>query len=320
MAEHVLDQDNQASGFPAPNSVYAVWGDTNLGWGIIGTSAQAVGVFGEGMPGVLGSGEIGVAGNTSPGSTGGIAVFGSTENGTGIVGHSENGIGISGDSSGDTGVLGLGVNAGVVAFNRNNDHAAYLASNCCAAWFTGDVHVSGTLSAGAKQFQIDHPLDPEGKYLIHASIESADRKNVYDGVTILDYSGDAEIVLPDWLEAINTDFRYQLTPIGTPCPGLYVAKELSGNRFKVSGGIPGTKISWQVTGIRKDPWALAHPMEVEKKKSAHEHGHYMHPELHGADHAKSLGLRLHPNLRATPSSPNTAVTEVMAQLRRHPTP
>jgi len=41
-------------------------------------------------------------------------------------------------------------------------------------------------------------------------------KNIYDGVTVLDENGEAEITLPDWFSALNKDFSYQLTAIGAP--------------------------------------------------------------------------------------------------------
>jgi hypothetical protein len=41
------------------------------------------------------------------------------------------------------------------------------------------------------------------------------------------------------------------------------------------------KVSWQVTGIRKDPWANAHRDRVEEDKPDKEIGYYIHPELYG---------------------------------------
>ena len=117
-------------------------------------------------------------------------------------------------------------------------------------------------------------------------------KNVYDGVVVLDEKGEAEIELPDWFGALNKDFRYQLTAIGAPGPNLYIAKEISdsvtnhsndssnnknnneSSHFKVAGGTSGMKVSWQVTGIRKDPWANAHRISVEEDKPAKERGYY----------------------------------------------
>lgn len=34
----------------------------------------------------------------------------------------------------------------------------------------------------------------------------------------------------------------------------------------------GMKVSWQVTGIRKDPWAISNPIKVEEEKSSNERG------------------------------------------------
>jgi hypothetical protein len=74
-------------------------------------------------------------------------------------------------------------------------------------------------------------------------------------------------VLPDWFEALNRDSRYQLTPIGTPAPDLYIADEIENNRFRIAGGQPNGKVSWTVTGIRQDAYAKAHPMQVEVDKA-----------------------------------------------------
>jgi hypothetical protein len=39
--------------------------------------------------------------------------------------------------------------------------------------------------------------------------------NTYNGNVITDPTGNATVTLPDWFEALNRDFRYQLTVIGT---------------------------------------------------------------------------------------------------------
>jgi hypothetical protein len=117
---------------------------------------------------------------------------------------------------------------------------------------------------------------------------------VYDGLVTLDDNGEAEIELPDWFGALNKDFRYQLTAIGIPGPNLFIAEEIFGtttndnsssnknnnNRFKIAGGNPDMKVSWQVTGIRKDPWANANRIQVEEDKTNKERGYYLYPELY----------------------------------------
>jgi hypothetical protein len=39
-------------------------------------------------------------------------------------------------------------------------------------------------------------------------------KNVYDGTAVTDGSGYATVATPEYFEAINRDFRYQLTVVG----------------------------------------------------------------------------------------------------------
>jgi len=157
-----------------------------------------------------------------------------------------------------------------------------------AGYFAGNVHVTGTLSKGAGSFRIDHPLDPKNKYLSHSFVESPDMKNMYDGITVLDATGKAVVELPAWFEALNMEFRYQLTAIGGPAPNLYISSEVSGNRFEIAGGEPGLKISWQVTGIRNDPYAEKYRIEVEEEKSQEERGYYLHPEVYNESREKGV--------------------------------
>jgi hypothetical protein len=157
-----------------------------------------------------------------------------------------------------------------------------------AGYFAGDVYVSGGIYPAKSGFKIDHPLDPAGKYLEHASVQSSDMKDVYDGVVVLDGAGRAWVELPDWFEALNGDFRYQLTAMGAPGPNLYVAEKISGNRFEIAGGGPGMEVSWQVTGIRHDKYAEANAMSVESAKPADEQGKYLHPELYGQPETQNV--------------------------------
>ncbi len=95
--------------------------------------------------------------------------------------------------------------------------------------------------------------------------------------------GRATVELPDWFGALNRDYRYQLTAIGGPAPGLHIAAEVSGGQFAIGGGGAGQKVSWQVTGIRQDAWANAHRIPVEEAKPAEDQGRYLHPGLHGGE-------------------------------------
>jgi len=143
---------------------------------------------------------------------------------------------------------------------------------------TGDASVIGAISKGSGTFVIDHPLDPRNMLLYHSFVESPDVKNIYDGIAELDEKGQATIELPSYFLALNKDFRYLATPIGESMPNLHITREvrkrflgLFGDIvFTISGGEPGGRISWQVTGIRHDPYILARPIinEVEKGPDA----------------------------------------------------
>jgi hypothetical protein len=174
----------------------------------------------------------------------------------------------------------------VYAVNYGTSPAIYALADT-AGYFAGHVTVTGTMSKGGGSFKIDHPLDPANKYLYHSFVESPDMKNIYDGVAVLNNRGEAWVVLPDWFQALNRDFRYQLTCIGGFAP-VFVAREISGNRFQIAGGEPGMKISWQVTGIRQDAFANAHRIPVEVEKSSTERGKYLHPKEHGVSETAGI--------------------------------
>jgi hypothetical protein len=161
-------------------------------------------------------------------------------------------------------------------------------TNCKAGDFQGNVNVTGTLTKGGGSFKIDHPLDPENKYLYHSFVESPDMMNIYNGNATLDSNGEAVVELPDWYGALNSDARYLLTAIGAPGPSLYIAQKIANNRFKIAGGQPGMEVSWQVTGIRRDAWANKHRIPVEEQKSNTERGYYLHPELFNQPQEKSV--------------------------------
>ncbi len=198
---------------------------------------------------------------------------------------------------------------GVVAFGGNNDDSLTVSgdgilaapgSDCCgggtglAGNFLGDIQTEGTSNSSSSALKIDDPLDPANKYLYQSAVESPDMKNIYDGVVRLNDKGESTVALPEYFGALNRDFRYQLTSIGAPGPGLYVAEELANNQFKIAGGAPGSKVSWQVTGIRQDAWANAHRIQAEIAKPPIERGYYLHPELFGAPDERAVNWARHP--------------------------
>jgi hypothetical protein len=149
-----------------------------------------------------------------------------------------------------------------------------------AGYFDGDINVTGTVFGSAKDFKIDHPLDPANKYLVHTSVESSEMMNIYTGNVVTDELGTATVKLPDWFEAENTDFRYQLTVIGRRAQA-WIAGEVEHGQFKIASDATNTKISWQITAVRQDAFAKAHPLIVEQAKPARERGFYQNPELFG---------------------------------------
>ncbi len=82
---------------------------------------------------------------------------------------------------------------------------------------------------------------------------------------------------------------------GGPGPNLYIAEEVDGNRFKITGGSPGMKVSWQITGIRCDPYAVQHRVRVEEDKPEQERGKYLHPKEYGLP--ESMGIYYDPSFQ-----------------------
>ena len=170
--------------------------------------------------------------------------------------------------------------SGVVGQNEAGGYAAY---------FIGNVTVSGTLSKSAGSFKIDDPIDPANKYLSHSFVESPDMMNIYNGNVTTNAKGYATITLPEWFSALNRDFRYQLTVVGQFAQAI-VANEINENRFTIRTNKPRVKVSWMVTGVRQDAWANAHRIPTEQEKPADEQGKYLHPELFGAGPDKAIGV------------------------------
>lgn len=203
-----------------------------------------------------------ITGRGSP--PGGPFGFGIGVHGTGPIGMWADGTGVGIVAVGDT----AGIFNGLVQVSK-------------------DLRVSGTLTKGGGGFQIDHPLDPDGKYLSHSFVESPEMLNVYAGTAVTDDGGEAVVALPEYFEALNRDHRFQLTPIGQLAVAC-IGGEVSGNTFTIRTDKPGVTVSWQVTGVRQDPWAQAHRISAEEDKPEDMRGLFLHPEAHGQPAAKNL--------------------------------
>ena len=260
---------------------YGIYGSSNTSTGVIGESQNFDGVFGTSHS----SSGAGVSGHNT---AGGFAFYGESTTGTSIWGITKNG-GIAGSLGWESG----GTYCGVYGNGGSNpaDYAArfdgYLEVNGGAeisstCFILGDLYVSGD-----KNFEIDDPLDPTNKYLIHSCIESPDRMNIYNGNVVTDANGSAVVNLPSYFQTLNIDYRYQLTVIGQFAQAI-VESEISNNQFTIKTDKPNVKVSWQVTGIRNDPYAKTNPMVVEKEKAPNERGKYLRPELFGQPKEKGI--------------------------------
>ena len=218
------------------------------------TDGAGIGVIGKG-------GFIGVAGQVAP---------------TGAEGY----MGVYGYVSG-----GSGTNYGVYAeaSGGSTNYGVYCVGRCA---------ILGLLEKSGGSFKIDHPLDPANKYLYHSFVESPDMMNIYNGNVITDAAGYATIEMPEWFNALNADFRYQLTVIDDTDSDEFilakVTRKMHKNQFTIRTSAPYVEISWQVTGVRIDAFAMEHRIPVEEYKPDNERGLYQFPELFGQP--KELGI------------------------------
>jgi trimeric autotransporter adhesin len=212
----------------------------------------------------------------------------------------------TGENAGGSGIIGMGGHGlaqdadggyfeGGTGSSFGDGMQAIAGSGGIAGNFNGNVTITGTLSAATKNFKIDHPLDPANKYLVHASVESSEMMNIYTGNVITDAQGEARVQLPDWFEAVNTDFRYQLTVIGQFAQAI-VSSEVQNHEFAIRSSVPNVKVSWQITSVRQDAFAKANPLVVEEEKEPRLKGFYLHPEFYGAPAEKQTEWARHPQM------------------------
>jgi hypothetical protein len=225
---------------------------------------------------------------------------------TGVKAEGRTGVAASSPSgtASDAAVEGIadGINSNGVIGEANNGFMAYgvwgKSTTGLAGAFNGRVSVTGTLTKSGGGFQIDCPGRETDSYLRHSFVESPDMKNLYDGTVELDEHGSAVVNLPEWFSRLNRDYRYQLTSIGVAAPDLHISEEIADNRFTISGGSAGSRVCWQVTGTRQDPWAEANRIVVEERKPEELRGRYLHPEAFGQPEENGEGYVREEGLRA----------------------
>jgi hypothetical protein len=267
------------------NATYGLYVDQAQWYGLWISQAGLYGIVSHGN-------DIGVLGRaTSSGANSGLYGESSSLSGRGVFG-TNTGVGVYGQSTGTStpnsygGYFVSNNRRGMYAIGANGWYDAYIdGHNDGVGLFVRDgISTPANISSGSGSFKIDHPLDPENRYIHHSVVESPDMMNIYNGNVVLDENGEAWVQLAEWFEALNIDYRYQLTPIGGPGPNLYIAQKIENNRFKIAGGTAGLEVSWQVTGIRNDPYAQAYRIPVEEDKPQHERGTYLHPDAYGVPH------------------------------------
>jgi hypothetical protein len=253
------------NGEPRSPNTLGTLGDLTAGvkgYAKIPTGNAVFGQHAAGPFGFLGSKDIGVEGKSEV--PGGMGVAGRAEGG-------ENSVGVYGASD-----------SGIAGFFRGR-------VTITESLLINEINVKKLFGA-AKLFRIDHPLEPATKYLSHASVESNEMTNLYSGNVVLNSDGGAWVELPGWFEALNGDFQYQLTCVGQ-FASVYVAQEIKDSRFRIAGGRPGLKVSWQVTAVRKDAYAKAHPLHVEEEKAPQDRGRYLNPVELGFAASRGIGYR-----------------------------
>jgi hypothetical protein len=273
-----------------------VYGQSNStsGHGVFGwasaTSGANYGVqglsFGTSGSGVIGRASArsgfnrGVSGSSA--STSGRGVFGSASAGSGVT------YGVYGwsDSTAGTGVYGRaeatsGTNYGVLG-QTNSTSSGY------------GVYAIGRFAAsGTKSFQIDHPLQPETHFLNHFCTEAPEPLNAYSGNVVTDAQGYATVILPNYFEAVNRDFRYQLTVMGQFAQAI-VAEKIRNNQFVIRTDKPNVEVSWRVEAIRNDRWVQQNGFQTEQEKPEEYQGRYLHPELFGQPKERGIHYRPEP--------------------------
>lgn len=254
---------------------YGVWGQANF----VSTAA----VIGDNTPGeavigrsISGPGIGAVVGRNDGDGGYGVRGFGVKDNSIGVLGQhgiqptsGMNGYGVRGEI-----LNGLGTSIGV--------YGVASGVNQYAGWFQGR-----SMTTGTKSFVIDYPKDPTNKMLMHYCTEGSVPLNAYSGNTTTDANGSAWVALPEYVEDINKDFRYQLTVIGDFAQAI-IGKKIVGNRFQIKTSKPNIEVSWRVEGERNDRFVETYGARDVVEKPANWKGKYINPELYDVD--KNRGI------------------------------
>lgn len=288
--------------------VHGSYNGSNYGVGVQGTGYNGINnvdandIFG------VGNQDLGVYGSANT-----AGVMGGSVGGIGVVGYNKNqsfaattGIGNSYGVYGNAQTVGganvPNVRYGVYGFATG-------ATTNFAGYFSGDVQITGNIAKGSGTFKIDHPLDPENKYLYHSFVESPEMMNIYNGNITTGADGFATVTMPSYFDALNKDFRYQLTVMGTFAQAI-VHTKMNNGKFVIQTNQPNVEVSWMVTGVRNDKYANAHRVVPEVEKEPQFKGHYLHAAEWNQPESKSIDALTRPKDPST-IKPNKPVNNTV---------
>lgn len=174
---------------------------------------------------------------------------------------------------------------GVYAVSASSYGVFGQSSSYYAGYFSGPVHVTGSLSKGSGSFVIDHPLDPENKLLRHNFVESPENLLIYRGKAKLNSSGETIVEMPEYFKSLTKEEEasIHLTSVGRPFPlGAEWIKDFSAI---IIYGENNREVFWEVLADRDDPviHELGRPVEEEKggENSLCEKGKLLYPKAYG---------------------------------------
>lgn len=197
------------------------------------------------------------------------------------IGAGNTTVGLRAGTVGGTAIIGsvaatTGVTTGVLGETKS--------ANGFGVFSNGELGATGT-----KSFVIDHPLDPQNRYLKHYCSEGDEPRNVYNGRVTTDRNGYATVRLPSYYASINKDPEYTLTVVDNSADFVLakVTEEIKGNTFRIRTSKPGVQVSWRVEAVRNDRWVQRSGVDPEPKKPRELRGTYLVPSLYGQPESKA---------------------------------
>lgn len=277
---------------------YGVEGVSEAGEGATrGVSGVAYSTEGRGVYGrALASTGINFGGYFSSNSTSGYGVYAATDGIYGVFGESTSTLGTSYGGRFETPTPnGRGVYAYATANGASDTPYGVRGQASTLTLGYGVYAVGDSGASGVKSFRIDHPADPENKYLLHYSSESPFPQNFYSGNVVTDGSGYAWVTLPEYFQDINANFKYQLAVVDNADANGFaqakVSKKIVGNRFQIRTSAPNTEVSWRIDADRNDlRIQTRRPVDVQDKVGA-ERGTYQHPEYYNKPAVRGMDYR-----------------------------